>query len=128
MKCFSALPEIKESLGINIEPAAPSDFIPPVPGWRDRCVYIGREGKVSFFHYDIYSQALAKIGRGHDQDIEDVRSMLADQLVDPERLLSLFLQIKPELFRYPALKENVFDARFERSQTNSFSENLGKFS
>src|SRR2546430_14067958 len=49
---FSALPEIKERLHINIELAAPSDFIPPLPGWQDRCQYIGREGAVSFFHYD----------------------------------------------------------------------------
>src|SRR5437762_14330325 len=65
---FRAIPEIKEQLQINIELASPSDFIPPLPGWQDRCVYVGREGKVSFFHYDPYSQALSKIERGHEQD------------------------------------------------------------
>lgn len=33
---YRAIPEIKERLRINIELAAPSDFIPPVPGWQDR--------------------------------------------------------------------------------------------
>jgi len=54
---FRAIPAIKEKLQINVELASPSDFIPPLPGWQDRSQYIGREGKVSFFHYDPYSQA-----------------------------------------------------------------------
>ena len=47
---YRAIPEIKESLQLNVELAAPSDFIPELPGWQDRCQYIGREGSVSFFH------------------------------------------------------------------------------
>jgi len=30
---FRALPGLKESLEINVELAAPDEFIPPVPGW-----------------------------------------------------------------------------------------------
>lgn len=33
---------------------------------------IAREGKLSFFHYDLYAQALAKIERCHSQDVADV--------------------------------------------------------
>src|SRR5687768_4529903 len=51
---FRAIPEIKEKLEVNIELAAPSDFIPQLPGWRDRCKYIAREGRVSFYNYDPY--------------------------------------------------------------------------
>ena len=75
---FRALAELKEQLQINIELASPPDFIPLLPGWEDRCQYIGREGKISFFNYDPYSQALSKIERGHDQDELDVRSMVRD--------------------------------------------------
>ena len=56
---YRAIPEIKEKLNVNVELAAPSDFIPSVPGWRDRSQYIGTDGKVDFFNYDPYSQALA---------------------------------------------------------------------
>jgi hypothetical protein len=49
---FRAIPEIKEKFKINVELAAPSDFIPPLPGWRDRSPFIGREGKASFYNYD----------------------------------------------------------------------------
>jgi hypothetical protein len=69
------LPRLKEQLGTNLELAAPDDFIPALPGWGDRSRYIGREGVVDFFHYDPYGQALAKIERGHAQDLADVREM-----------------------------------------------------
>ena len=61
---FRALPELKELLNINIELASPSDFIPPLPGWEERSIFIVREGRIDFFHLDPYSQALAKIERG----------------------------------------------------------------
>lgn len=62
---FRAIPELKEKIGINIELACPSDFIPELPGWIERSAYISSEGNVDFYHYDPYSQALAKIERGH---------------------------------------------------------------
>lgn len=106
---FRALPEIKEKLQVNLELAAPSDFIPELPGWRDRCRLISTEGKVSFYNYDPYSQALAKIERGHDQDQRDVASMLKDGLIDLEKLLSLFFEIKPNLHKYPAIDQSDFE-------------------
>lgn len=105
---YRAIPKIKERLDINIELAVPSDFIPELPGWQDRCQYIGREGKVSFFHYDPYSQALSKIERGHEQDRRDVVSMLEAGLVEREKLASLFTQIEPLLYKYPAIDTIVF--------------------
>lgn len=105
---FRALPELKEKLRINIELASPADFIPPLPGWEDRSLFIGREGKLDFYHYDPYSQALAKIERGHSQDILDVESMLRDGLIEAEELLSLFLDIENQLYRYPAIDPPSF--------------------
>ena len=40
-----ALPELKERLEINVELAAPSHFIPELPGWVERSVFIVREGR-----------------------------------------------------------------------------------
>ena len=105
---FRAIPDLKEKLQINVELAAPSDFIPELPGWEDRCLFIAREGKVSFFHYDPYSQALAKIERDHTQDRRDVASMFGNGLLDPSKLLSLFEQIKPNLYKYPAIDAGTF--------------------
>ena len=105
---FRALPDIKERLHVNIEIASPPDFIPEVSGWEDRSQFIQREGKVDFFHFDLYSQALAKIERGHDKDIADVRSMLESGSIDRKKLSELFLLIEPNLFRYPAINPSAF--------------------
>lgn len=105
---FRALPNIKESLRVNIEIAAPSDFIPVLPGWETRSKYIGREGNVSFYHYDLYSQALSKIERGHTQDLKDVDSMLREGLIEKQRITELFEEIEPQLYRYPAIDPAKF--------------------
>jgi len=39
-----ALPALKESLGVNIELASPPDFIPELPGWRERSPLVFQEG------------------------------------------------------------------------------------
>lgn len=46
---FRALSDLKEKLRVNIKLASPSDFIPSLPGWEDRSIYIRREGKLDFF-------------------------------------------------------------------------------
>ncbi len=111
---FRGIPEIKESLQVNVELAAPPDFIPELPGWRDRCKYIQREGRATFFTYDPYSQALAKIERGHEKDQLDVKAMLDRGLIEPSKLLSLFESIEPQLYKYPAIDAATF-ARSVRS-------------
>ena len=58
-----------------------------MPGWSERSLFISREGRVSFYHYDFYSQALSKIERGHAQDDTDVQSMVGDGLVIRQRLV-----------------------------------------
>ena len=105
---YRALPLLKEQLGINLELASPSDFIPSVPGWEDRSKFIRSEGLLDFFHYDPYSQALAKIERGHDQDVKDVDEMLKRGLIERQKLLSLFQEIEPQLYRYPAIDPASF--------------------
>jgi uncharacterized nucleotidyltransferase DUF6036 len=97
------LPKLKEDLQLNIELAAPDDFVPALPGWEERSSYIGREGAIEFFHYDFYGQALAKIERGHTTDLKDVREMIDRGLVEPARLLELFSRVEDKLYKYPAI-------------------------
>ncbi len=98
---------------MNIELASPPDFIPELPGWRERSPLVFREGNVYVHHFDLYSQALAKIERGFDQDLEDVRQMIERGLVEPARLLVLYEAIEPELYRYPAIDPPEFRRRVE---------------
>ncbi|HEV2755647.1 MAG TPA: DUF6036 family nucleotidyltransferase [Actinomycetota bacterium] len=105
------LPELKERLDVNVELASPPDFIPELPGWRDRSPYVGRFGSLDVHHFDPYSQALAKIERGFDHDLADVREMIARGLVEPRRALALFDEIEPALYRYPAIDPADFARR-----------------
>ncbi len=45
---FQAIAKLKQELNINIELASPQDFLPPLPGWRDRIVFIGKQGQILF--------------------------------------------------------------------------------
>jgi hypothetical protein len=108
-----ALPAIKERLAINIELASPPDFIPELPGWRDRSPLLFSEGSVSVHHFDPYSQALAKIERGFTHDLADVRAMIDGGLVDPARLRAFYEQIEPELYRYPAIDPPAFRRKLD---------------
>lgn len=106
-----ALPAIKAELQINVELASPRHFIPLPAGWEERSPSAGREGRLTFKHFDLYSQALAKLERSHSQDLEDVQAMLERGLVEPDRLRSAFEEIEPALYRFPA----VDPADFRRS-------------
>lgn len=110
-----ALSDSKEEFKVNVELASPAHFIPELPGWEGRCVYIGKEGKLSFYHYDFYSQALSKIERGHDQDRTDVRMMFTKGLVESKTLRALFGKIEPNLHKYPAIDPNSFAQRLEQT-------------
>lgn len=109
-----AIPELKEKLRLNVELASPLDFIPVPPGWEDRGVFVSDIGKLSFFHFDLYAQALAKVERGHAQDLSDVREMLARGFIVPERALEYFERVEPHLYRYPALHGPSFRLAVEQ--------------
>lgn len=102
-RLLSALASIKDELHVNVELAAPHHFIPPLPGWRERSRFIAAEGALQFYHYDPYAQAIAKIERGHAQDVKDVATMFDRLLIRADDLLRLFTEIEPELYRYPAI-------------------------
>jgi hypothetical protein len=100
---FDAMARLKNELDVNIELASPDKFIPPLPGWRERSRRIAQIGLVVFFHYDAYSQALAKLERGHARDLSDVEAMVQRGLVDPTELQEHFTRIEGALARYPAI-------------------------
>ena len=105
---FDAIARAKEALNINVELAAPDDFIPSLPGWRERSPFIDRYGSVDYYHYDFYAQALAKLERGHELDWSDVREMGRRRLIRVERLIELYESVEPALVRYPAIDPPSF--------------------
>jgi hypothetical protein len=107
------LPALKERLAVNIELVSPPDFIPELPGWRERSPLVFREGRIDVHHFDLYSQALSKIERGFEQDLADVRTMIERGLVEPARLRELYEAIEPELYRYPAIDPPAFRQKLD---------------
>ena len=112
---FEAIARAKEALNINVELAAPDDFIPALPGWRERSRFIDRFGPIDYYHYDFHAQALAKIERGHEQDLADVKAMGSLGLVRRTRLIELFESIESLLVRYPAIDPPSFRDRVHRA-------------
>jgi hypothetical protein len=108
-----AVPRLKDELRVNVELASPRDFVPVPAGWEDRSVFVTREGRLTFYHFDPYSQVLAKVERKHDQDLVDIRAMIERDLVDPARALEYLTEIEPELYRYPAIDPSAFRRRAE---------------
>ncbi len=108
-----ALPGLKDRLRVNIELASPPDFIPELPGWRERSPHVLSEGRVDVHHFDLYSQALSKIERGFEHDLDDVREMIRRGHVQPARLRELFDAIAPDMYRYPAIDPANFRQKLE---------------
>jgi len=110
---FQAIAKLKQELNINIELASPHDFLPPLPRWRDRSVFIGKQGQISFYHYDFTSQALSKLSRGFDRDLKDIQAMYEQSLFSLSDLRDCFAAITPELIRFPSLNPDLFRTRVE---------------
>ncbi len=102
-RLYRAIPSLKERLEINVELASPADFIPELPGWKKRSLFVESAGKLACYHYDLYAQALAKIERSHAQDVADVQEMIRRGLVDTKAALTYFREIEPRLYLYPAI-------------------------
>lgn len=98
-----AIAELKDQLDINVELAGPQDFLPAPPDWREHSVSIGNFGELSVFHTDFALQALAKLQRGFDQDLEDVREMTARGLTSAQQLRATFAAIEDQLYRAPTV-------------------------
>jgi hypothetical protein len=113
-RLLRALPELKEELEMNVELASPAHFIPELPGWQERSLFIAKEGQLNFFHYDLYAQALAKIERGHALDLSDVQAMFRLGLIESGQLRKLFEAIVPQLYRYPAVDPATFRHAVEK--------------
>jgi hypothetical protein len=110
---FEAIAVLKNRLDLNVELASPDDFIPGAADWRERSRHIASIGPVEFFHYDFSLQALAKLERGHTQDLEDATSFLRGGFVSREELKSRLAQIEPGLLRYPAVDPQQFRKKVE---------------
>ena len=110
---FAAIARIKEELDVNVELASPSDFLPELGDWRKQSRFVGRFGPIEVRHYDFRAQALAKVARGLERDIADVRSMLGRSLVTAQSLREALAEMAPRLERFPRVDRRELAARLE---------------
>lgn len=103
-----AIPRLKERLRLNVELAAPDQFIPVPLGWEQRSPVITRIGRVTYHHYDFTAQALAKIERGHSRDLADVEAMRGRGLITGSEVRRQFSLLEPALYRFPAIDPPSF--------------------
>lgn len=111
---FEAIPKLKNQLELNIELASPKDFVPELPGWRERSIWIATHHHVEFFHVDFYMQAFSKVERDLWKDQLDVTQMVHAGLVEPSRLLALVREVADSQWaRFPALEPDHIMPRLE---------------
>jgi len=110
---FEAIGRLKNELDVNVELVSPDQFLPLLPDWSNRSVFVEKHGEVEFFHYDFRAQALTKLARGYERDLADVRAMLERGLVSRDDLAAALDSIRPDLIRYPALDSAAFERRVE---------------
>lgn len=110
---FAAIARIKEELDVNIELASPADFLPELADWRSESRLVGRFGPIEVRHYDFRGQALAKLARGFERDVADVRAMLDRQLVSCARLRAAFEEMDARLERFPRVDRGRLLRRLE---------------
>jgi hypothetical protein len=110
-RLLRAIPHLKETLQINVELATPDHFIPVRDGWEDRSRFESQDGNLAVYHFELVWQALAKIHRGHRQDLEDVDAMLRLGFVDASAIRDAFDSVEADLYRFP----NIDPASFRRA-------------
>lgn len=104
---------LKERLEINVELASPLDFIPELPGWRDRSPFVlrgapRRPSRRSTRPVPIQDRARVHAGsRGRRRD---ARTWLVERALT----LELFGWIEPELYRFPAIDPPTLRSKVER--------------
>ncbi len=106
---FEAIAQLKNSLDVNVELAAPSDFIPVTSDWKSKSRFIDRLGDIEFSHFDLRAQILSKIERGYKQDLDDAREFQRAGNISTEELLLYFHAVKPLFVRYPSINVQLLE-------------------
>lgn len=112
IQMYKAIQQLKEQLNMNIELASPDNFIPPLPAWKERSIFITQIGKVNFFHYDLYAQIISKVQRGWKQDLTDAEGFWK-KTGDHQLMMELFGKIKKDFIKYPAVNEIELEKRLK---------------
>ncbi len=96
-----AIRRLKDTMKINVEFASPADFIPIPNQWEMNAKYVGRYGSIDVFYFDFYSIALSKIERGSTADINDVKLLVQQGIIDLQELDNAYNEVLPRVGKRP---------------------------
>lgn len=123
---FRDIQAIKERLQINVEFVRPEHFVPPLEGSEDRHIFLESVGNVDLFHYDPYSQILAKIVRGFARDLDDAGNFVKSGMVKPGTLRELVRAIPNAAYaKYPRLSAQAVNGAVDSFLRGFGSSSLG---
>src|SRR5205823_1960623 len=88
------VPRLKNQLDVNLEPASPEDFMPVRSGALEQSPFVGRYGAISVFYYDLPSTVLAKVARGSETDLADIRRLVDAGMVDWEAVEAAWAEVR----------------------------------
>jgi hypothetical protein len=110
-----AIQKLIEHMQINIEFAAPGDFIPLPSQWEAHARFVGRYGTIDVFYFDFYSIALSKIERGTTRDIADVKLLVQQGIITLDELDQAYQEVLAQLGkgRYPRVTPQHFTRRYQ---------------
>jgi hypothetical protein len=91
----STLQKLALELNLDLESVPLSDFIPLPPHAEQRHRLVGQFGRASVYIFDLYSIALRKIARGFESDLDDVKFLLDQYLIEWDILETHFQAILP---------------------------------
>ena len=112
----SVIRQVGQRLNVNVEFAAPGDFLPLPSQWEVMSQYVGRYGQVDVFYFDFYSLALSKIERGSSRDITDVELLVRQGVVTLPELDSAFGEVVAKMGQgaYFKLDPTTFTQKYQR--------------
>jgi len=107
--------ELIERMQINIEFAAPGDFIPLPSQWEAHARFVDRYSLIGVFYFDFYSIALSKIERGNTTDIADVKLLIQEGIITLVELDQAYQEVLAQLGkgRYPRVTPQRFTRRYQ---------------
>lgn len=108
---FEAIAILKNELDVNIEMASPDNFVAPLPDWKARSKEIEAYSNITYYHFDLVSQALSKLERGFSQDLDDVRAYIDAGMISTEDILEGFKATQEQLLRYPNIDVEEFEEK-----------------
>jgi hypothetical protein len=108
----SILRKLALELKLDLESVPLGDFIPLPPHSEQRHRLVGQFGRATVYIFDLYSIALSKIARGFESDLDDVKFLLDQKLIEWDVLETHFQAILP-LAKNSDIDPNEFREYFE---------------